>query len=77
MCNVVLISEIILYKFELSHNAAKATKNICCVKNEGAVIHSTVAELLKKFCFVYNNLNNQAISSYPKIMDFEAMPQDI
>ena len=29
--------EIMLYKFELNHNAAEATINICFVKIEGAV----------------------------------------
>ena len=36
-----LIWELILYKFELGHNAEEATKNIC-VKGEGAVDYSTV-----------------------------------
>ena len=29
-------------EFELVHNAAKTTKNICCAKGEGAVDLSTV-----------------------------------
>ena len=35
------IWELILFKFELGHNAANATKNICCAKGEGAVDHIT------------------------------------
>ena len=29
-----------LSKFKLGYDAVKATKNICCVKDEGAVDHS-------------------------------------
>ena len=38
-----------LYGFELSHNIAEATKNICSVKSEVAVNHSSVIGWLKKF----------------------------
>ena len=39
-----------LYEFELYHNAAKATKNICGVKGESTFDHSTVIKYFKKFC---------------------------
>ena len=35
-----IIWELIFYKFKLSHNATKATKNICCAKGEGTVHHN-------------------------------------
>ena len=43
-----LIKELMLYKFKLGDDAAKTTKNICCVKGEGAVDHSNqmVQEIL-------------------------------
>ena len=31
-----------LYDFEVSHNTVEATKNICCIKDEDVVDHSTV-----------------------------------
>ena len=31
-----------VYEFELGHTAVEATKNICFVKSEGVVDHSTV-----------------------------------
>ena len=36
-----------LYKFKLGHNAAKATKNICCAKGERTVYHSIVTKGIK------------------------------
>ena len=47
--NVNLIKEFMLYELELGHNAAEATKNICCVKDEDAADQSTVTRWLKKF----------------------------
>ena len=38
------IQEFMLYKFELSHNVARETKNICCGKGERAVDYSTVTK---------------------------------
>ena len=35
-----LIQELMIYEFELGHNATEATKNICCAKGDGAVDHS-------------------------------------
>ena len=45
-----LIRELMIYEIELGHNVTKATKNICCMKDEGAVDHSTVNRWFKKFC---------------------------
>ena len=47
-----LIQELILYKFKLSHNFAKTTKNICCANNEDAVEHSTVSRCSRNFAQV-------------------------
>ena len=41
-----LIWEIILYEFKQGHNTTKVIKNICCVKGENTLYHSTV---FKKF----------------------------
>ena len=38
-----------LYKFQMGHNTAEATKNICCTKDEDAVDHSTITRGIKKF----------------------------
>ena len=43
-----LIQQVTLYEFKRGHNAADATKNICCAKDEGAVDHSTITRRLKK-----------------------------
>ena len=37
-----LIRQLMLYEFELSPNAAKTTKTICCAKDEGTVNDSIV-----------------------------------
>ena len=65
-CN--LIRELMLYEFDLTHNTAKATKNICA-KSEGTVYHSAVIRWFKKFCLGCKNLNNQARSGRPKTMN--------
>ena len=57
-----LIQEFILYKFKLGHNAAEATKNICCVKNEGAAVDQSIVSRQKKFCSDCKYFNDQARS---------------
>ena len=44
-----LIGELMLSKFELSHNTEEATKNICCAKSKRAVDHNMVTRQFKKF----------------------------
>ena len=39
-----LIQKLRLYKSELGYNTMEATKNICCVKGEGIIDHSTVTK---------------------------------
>ena len=65
------------YKFELGYNIAKAIKNICCRKSEGAVVHTIVTRLFKKFCSGCKNLDNQESSGRPENMDSETMLQVI
>ena len=45
-----LNQELMLYEFKLSHNAVEITKNICYMKDEGAVAYNTVTRWFKKFC---------------------------
>ena len=66
-----LIQELRLYKFKLGHNAMEVNKNICHVKNAGAVDHSTVARWFKKFYSGCKNLDYQARLHRPKIADSE------
>ena len=67
--------EFILYKFELGHNIMEATKNICCMKGEGAIDHRTVTKWLRKFYLGCKKLDNQARSDMCKIVDSKAMFQ--
>ena len=46
---VSLIQVFIFYEFELDHNAAEATKNICCEKSKGEFDHSIVTGPLAKW----------------------------
>ena len=43
-----LIWELMLYEIELGHNMTEATKNIYCMKGEGAIDHSTVIRWVKQ-----------------------------
>ena len=52
-----LIQEAMHCEFNLDHNVTKATKNIYCVEDEGAVDHSTVTRWFKKFCSGCKNIN--------------------
>ena len=56
------------FEFELGHNAVEATKNICCVEDEGAIDHSTISRWPKKFHSDYKNFNDQAKSGRFKTM---------
>ena len=59
-----------LYELKLDHNAVEATKINCCVKDGGAVDHSTVTIWFKKFCLCYKNLNYQAMSDMGNLMTY-------
>ena len=61
------------YTFKLGHNAAEATKNICCKKSEDAVDHSNQ----KTFRLGRKTLDDQTNSGWPKTMDSEADLQAI
>ena len=54
-----------------------AAKNICCMKGKGIVNNITVIRWLKKFCLVYENLNDQARSNKPRSVDSEGVLQAI
>ena len=62
-----------LYEFELSHNAEETAKNICCVKDEGAVDHNSITRWLKKFRRGCKNFDDQGISNRPKSVDSKAL----
>ena len=51
----------------------EATQNVCCVKGESTVAHSTVTRWFKKFCSSYKNLDNETRSGKPKNVDSKAM----
>ena len=63
-----------LYEFELVHNAAEATKNICYTKDEDVVDHSN--HIIQEFVH-YRNTDNQASSWRPEIEDSLAVFQTI
>ena len=67
-----VIWELILYKFKLGY---KATKIICCAKDESTVDHNTVTRGLKKLCC--KSLDSQDKSGRLKAMNSEAMGQAI
>ena len=67
------IEKLMLYKFELGYNAMKASKNICCMKNEGKVDHSTITRWFMKFCLDCKSLDNQEKSGRSKTVDFKAI----
>ena len=64
-----------LYTLELGHNTMDAIENICCVKGEGTVEHSTVSRSFKKICLGYKYLDDQAMSGRSKSMDSKAVLQ--
>ena len=64
-----------LYKSEVYHNAMEARKDICCVKGEWAIDHSTVTRWLKKIRSGCKYFDDQARSSRPTSKDSEAIHQ--
>ena len=66
-----------LYDFQLGHYAAEATKNICFIKGEVSVGHSTVTRLFKKFRTSRKKVDDQASSGRPKSVDSEVVLQAI
>ena len=66
-----------LYDFELGHNAVEATKNICCVKGEGALDCSTEIRWFKKLLSGCKNLDDRARTGRPNIVDSETEFQAI
>ena len=66
-----------IYEFELRHNAAEVSKNICCVKDEGSVGHSKATRWLKKFLLGCMNLDDQLKLGSSQTADSEAVLQAI
>ena len=48
-----------LYRFELSHNTAEATQNICSLKGKGAADHTTITKWFKEPFSDCKNFHNQ------------------
>ena len=61
-----LIWELLLSKFKLSHNVAEEPKNICCVKDEGAVDQRTV--ILDVAVCISHNVNTLGKCIHPTIL---------
>ena len=53
----------------------EASKNICCVKSESTVDHSTVTRWFKKFCSGWKNLTDQPRSAKPQNVDSKTILQ--
>ena len=66
-----------IYEFELGNNITDAIKNICYMKDEGAVDLSIVTKRFEKFCSGCKNFKNQAMSGRAKTVDFETVLQVI
>ena len=72
-----LILKLMIYEFQRGHNAAAATKNICCEKDKSVDGQSTLTRWLKKICLDSENLDDQVRSVRPKTLDSEAVFQAI
>ena len=59
----------------MGHTAAEVTKDICGEISKGAIDQNTATRWVKKFHSGCKNLNNQAMSGRPKIVDSKAMLQ--
>ena len=70
-----LIREHMLYEFELGYKPTQVTKNFYWAQREGAVDHSILNRLFKKFCSGWKNLDNQKRSVRPESEGSEAMHQ--
>ena len=62
-----------LYKFKLGYNM-EATKNISCVKGEGAFDHNTLTRWFNKFYLDCKYLNNLSLASWPKTAFWDHAP---
>ena len=57
-CALFSNSGIMVYDFESGYSVVEATKNICCMKDEDTVDHSTVIRWFKKFHSGCENLDD-------------------
>ena len=62
-----------LYEFKMGYNTAKATKDICCVKDNGTVDNNTISRWFEKFCSGGMDFDNQAKLGRSKTVDFETI----
>ena len=75
-CTTLSNSKLMLYDFELGHNAAEAIKNIRA-KSRGTIDHGSVTRLFKKFHSSHWNLDEKARSGWPQSMGSQAVLQAI
>ena len=54
------------YEFKLRHKITETAKNICYLKGEDTVDHSTQTRWLKKICLGCKNLHDQ-VSLKPRV----------
>ena len=74
VCVCVCVNwELMLQDFELSHNATKAAKNICCEKGQCSVDHSREIRWWKKFRKGCKDLDNKTRSGRHRTMDSKAI----
>ena len=70
-----LMLKLMLCEFELGHNTVEATKNVRCMKGEGAVDLTPVKRQIKKFCSGCKNLDEKTRPGKGKTVDSEVMFQ--
>ena len=75
----ILTQELILNEFKLGHNPEEAIKLLVVwkIKHEGSVDYHKVTRGFKKFYLGCKNLDNQARTSRPKIVDSDPVLQAI
>ena len=71
--NFVISFQIKLVK----HNAVEAAKNNRWARDEDAIDYNIINRMFKKFSSCCTNVNNQAMSVWPKFVDSEAVLEAI
>lgn len=72
-----LIRELLLYEYQLGHNAAEAARNICQAKGEHAVSHVTAKRWFKKFKTGIGDLDDHPHTGRPTTVDPELLKQAV
>lgn len=65
--------ELLLYEFQLGHNATEAMRNICQAKGVGAMKRSTAFHWFKKFKSGIIDLNDESRTGRPPAIDPEVV----